>query len=214
MNSRRTTALRLVVALATMIAATLTGSAAIDAKPASPGQAKTPNIGWSSCFRDIAAELATVLPPEFGPPTYECAVVPVPLDYDRPNGPSVQISLVRLPALNPEERIGSMFVNPGGPGGSGVEFAVFGAPFLYSPDLRAQFDIVGFDPRGIGRSTALKCFGNLNQAFSIFEAPVVAFPKNLAEAELWAADDQRLSDACDRRGNKVLDHMSTANVAR
>ncbi len=107
-----------------------------------------------------------------------------------------------------------MFVNPGGPGGSGVEFAVFGAPFLYSPDLRAQFDIVGFDPRGIGRSTALKCFGNLNQAFSIFEAPVVAFPKNLAEAELWAADDQRLSDACDRRGNKVLDHMSTANVAR
>ena len=122
--------------------------------------------------------------------------------------------MVRLPALDPQQRLGSLFLNPGGPGGSGVDFAVFGGPFLYSRELRSRFDLVGFDPRGIGRSTALKCFGNLDQAVSIFQAPVVAFPKDAAEAEAWFADDQRLADACDQRGNKVLDYMSTANVAR
>ena len=65
--------------------------------------------------------------------------------------------------------------------------------------------------RGAPRS---KCFGNLNQAVSIFQAPVIAFPKDAAEAEAWFGNDQRLADACDQRGNKVLDHMSTANVAR
>ena len=95
-----------------------------------------------------------------------------------------------------------MFLNPGGPGGSGVDFAVFGAPFLYSPELRSRFDLVGFDPRGIARSTALKCFGNVNQAVSIFQAPVIAFPKNAAEAEAWFGNDQRLADACDQRGEQ------------
>jgi pimeloyl-ACP methyl ester carboxylesterase len=122
--------------------------------------------------------------------------------------------MVRLPALDPDERIGSLFLNPGGPGGSGVDFAVFAAPFLYSPELRSRFDLVGFDPRGVARSTALKCFGNLNQAVSIFQAPVIAFPKDAAEAEAWFGNDQRLADACAKRGNKVLDHMSTGNVAR
>ncbi len=215
MRHRRIALVRSAVVAATLCSAILVGTTGVDAKPsAPPGQSKVPNVAWSTCFRDIAAEIAEFIPPEFGPPTYECAVVPVPLDHGRPNGPSIQISMVRLPALDPSQRIGSLFLNPGGPGGSGVDFAVFGAPFLYSPDLRSRFDVVGFDPRGIGRSTALKCFGNMNQAFSIFQSPSVAFPKTVAELDAWFADEKRLADACEQRGNKVLEHMSTANVAR
>ncbi len=187
---------------------------AVPAGAAPPGQGSGDAVHWSPCFKDIEAEFAEFIPPEFGPPTFECAVVPVPLDYDKPNGATIAISLVRLPALDSERRIGSVFLNPGGPGGSGVEFAVFGAPFLYSPELRGQFDMVGFDPRGIVRSTALKCFGNLGQAFGVFDSGVVTFPKTADEVAAWVGDEQDLADACDQRGNKVLGHMSTANVAR
>lgn len=188
------------------------GEAAPGAPARSGGSRGTAN--WSPCFQKEQAELAEFFPSELGLPTYECTTVQVPLDYDDRRGGTISISMVRLPALDPEQRIGSVFLNPGGPGGSGVDFAVFGGPFLYSPELRSKFDLVGFDPRGIARSTALKCFGNLDQAVSIFQAPVVAFPKDVAEAEEWFADDQRLADACDQQGNKLLDHMSTANVAR
>ncbi len=201
----------LCVAALSLVASVAPSQAAQPSKDDGP---RVPNINWSPCFADVQAELASFLPPEAGPPTFECAVVPVPLDYDSRKGGSVPLSLVRLPALDPDAKIGSLFLNPGGPGGSGVEFAVFGATFLYSPELRSQFDLIGFDPRGIARSTALKCFGNLDQAFGIFESGVVAFPKTDAEVQQWFADDQKLADACDRRGNKVLDHMSTANVAR
>ena len=190
-----------------------TGGVASTAPSEKEGPRGTAN--WSPCFQREQAELATFFPPELGVPTYECTTVQVPLDHDDPRGGTVSISMVRLPALDPEQRIGSLFLNPGGPGGSGVEFAVFGAPWLYSPELRSKFDVIGFDPRGIGRSTALKCFGNTNQAEQFFaDYPVVAFPKDTAEAESVAAHEEQLSDRCDQRGNKVLGHMSTANVAR
>ena len=67
---------------------------------------------------DINVDLAQLGQPEV---SYECATVPVPLDYDQPNGPTIQLSLVRLPAAGPaSERVGSLFLNPGGPGGSGA----------------------------------------------------------------------------------------------
>jgi len=203
-----------VAALAvTSIVVTTTGGVASTAPPEREGPRGTAN--WSPCFQREQAELATFYPPELGLPTFECTTVQVPLDHDEPRGGTISISMVRLPALDPANRIGSLFLNPGGPGGSGVEFAVFGAPFLYSLELRKKFDVIGFDPRGIGRSTALKCFGNVNQAEQFFaEYPVVAFPRDAAEAESVAAHEQQLSDRCDQRGNKVLGHMSTANVAR
>lgn len=195
------------------IVVTAPGGVASTAPLGREGSRGTAN--WSPCFQRERAELATFFPPELGLPTYQCTTVQVPLDHDDARGGTISISMVRLPALDPEQRIGSLFLNPGGPGGSGVEFAVFGAPFLYSPDLRSKFDVIGFDPRGIGRSTALKCFGNVKQANQFFaDYPVVAFPKNITEAESVAAHEEELSDRCDQRGNKVLGHMSTANVAR
>ena len=109
----------------------------------------TPKISWSKCFADIGQ--------------YECGTVQVPLDYDGSTGGTISISVVKLPATDPAHRIGSLFLNPGGPGGSGVEFTVFDGPVIVSPEVRARFDLVGFDPRGIARSTALRCFGNDKQ---------------------------------------------------
>jgi pimeloyl-ACP methyl ester carboxylesterase len=138
--------------------------------------------------------------------------VSVPLDYDKPGAAQISIAMVRLPAAKPDERVGSLFINPGGPGGSGVDFAVFAAPSLFTQDVRDRFDIVGFDPRGIARSDPLRCFGTQRQWDPFFTD--FAFPLTSGEVEQWIAGDRYLDAACERRGGAILDHMSTASVAR
>ena len=75
----------------------------------------------------------------------------------RTQGRPISLALVRFPATgDPSERIGSLFVNPGGPGNSGVDLVLFEGPTLFPPEVHEQFDIVGFDPRGVARSTGLR----------------------------------------------------------
>ena len=159
--------------------------------------APKPKIAWSPCHRDL------------GP--FECGTVQVPLDYDTQSG-TISLSLVRLPATDPSRRIGSLFLNPGGPGGSGVDFTLFAGPFLYTDEVRARFDLVGFDPRGIIRSSAFRCFGTDKQWDPYFTP--FAFPSNAQEEAVWIAADHYLDDACAQRGGRIGEHMSTANVAR
>ena len=85
----------------------------------------------------------------------ECATLEVPLDHGNPGGDSIELALVRLPASG--DRIGSLLVNPGGPGASGADFVRENATAIFSRDLQERFDIVGFDPRGVGASTAVEC---------------------------------------------------------
>lgn len=160
--------------------------------------APPPKVAWSKCYADA------------GP--FECGTVQVPLDYGDHSLGTVSIAVVRLPAADPARRIGSLFLNPGGPGGSGVDFVIAVAPYLYTPEVRARFDIVGFDPRGIARSTALRCFGNPKQWDGYFTP--FAFPMTPDEAALWESADRYLDAACDQRGARIIDHMSTADVAR
>lgn len=192
-------AVRSVVALALVAATGVVGQA-----PA--GAAGRGTVNWNECYRDVGAEFGV---------RYECATIGVPLDHDRPSGPTIQLAVVRLPATDPGARIGSIFLNPGGPGGSGVDFALFFGPFadvVWGSEVRARFDIVGFDPRGIGRSTAIRCFGNERQSVAVF--PPFPFPLTPEEEGVVAAGDALLADQCDQRGNRIADHMSTANVAR
>lgn len=172
------------------------------------GKIKTQN--WNECYKDLAAEFTA----DGLPVRYECTQVNVPLDYDRPNGPVISLAVVRIPASHSAVYRGSLFLNPGGPGGSGVDFALFFGPLapLFFQQSGTQYDIVGFDPRGIGRSTALKCFGNEKQSVQVF-APV-PFPEVAGEVPFFEAGDNLLNDQCSTRGNKIVDHMSTANVAR
>jgi pimeloyl-ACP methyl ester carboxylesterase len=156
-----------------------------------------PKISWSPCYR------------QFGLP-FECGIVQVPLDYGNRGVAAVSIALVRLPATDPARKIGTLFFNPGGPGGSGVDFVLSLGPDLYSDEVRARFDIVGFDPRGVARSTALRCYGNYKQ-WPVY--PFV-FPMTPVEEDIWGQTDLSLAGQCDQRGSKLYDHMSTADAAR
>jgi pimeloyl-ACP methyl ester carboxylesterase len=155
-------------------------------------------IGWSKCYAKL------------GP--FQCGTVQVPLDYDSPNGATISLAVIRLQATDPAHRIGSLLLNPGGPGGSGVDYVLGAGPFLYTDEVRAKFDLVGFDPRGIVRSTALHCFGTDRQWGPIFLP--ISFPSNPAEEQLWMDADLYIDSACAQRGGRIADHMSTANVAR
>lgn len=167
---------------------------------ATPVQAAPPKprVAWSPCFQ------------QFGLP-FQCGTVQVPLDYSEPGVASISIALIRLPASDPSQRIGSLFFNPGGPGGSGVDFILGYAPFLPT-ELTAHFDIVGFDPRGIARSTALRCFGTPRQWGPYFTP--FAFPLTPEEEAIWEAADRFLVSECEQRAGAIIDHMSTADVAR
>jgi pimeloyl-ACP methyl ester carboxylesterase len=143
---------------------------------------------------------------------FECAQATVPLDYREPNSEVILIAMIRLPAADPAHKIGSIFFNPGGPGGSGVDFIRGAGPFLYTDEVRARFDLVSFDPRGIARSTQLRCFDSADEWEPYFTP--FSFPITPEEDAIWRAADLYLVDACARRGNSIINHMSTANAAR
>lgn len=116
-------------------------------------------VDWSSC--------------EDQDSPWECGTLDVPLDYRRPgDSGTVRIAVTRLPAAEPQERIGSLVLNPGGPGGSGLDLAWGYAP-LFPDELLERFDLVGFDPRGVGRSTAVDC-GDLDRSFRVVERDCIA----------------------------------------
>ena len=153
---------------------------------------------WEPCFADNGV--------------FECSQLRVPLDYDKPRGDQLSIAVIREPATGPGKRLGSIVVNPGGPGASGVDFLRSVGPVLFTPEVRARFDLVSFDPRGIIRSDPLRCFRSQEDW-----APLdvgIAFPITQAEIDAWIGADAYLVHACDQRAGPIIDHMATANVAR
>ena len=158
--------------------------------------------------------------PCFGPGPFECAIYKVPRDHSRAsryfyvNGAekNFEIVLIRLPATDPDNKIGSLFLNPGGPGGSGVDFVLGAGPFLYTPEVRARFDIVSFDPRGTNRSAPLSCFTSFDPLDQLSAQPV--FPRSYAEILDWLDFDKTFRKNCDKNAGSILDNMTTADVAR
>jgi pimeloyl-ACP methyl ester carboxylesterase len=133
----------------------------------------------------------------------ECATAHVPLDYDKPAGAKLELALIKLPAADPQHRIGTLFTNPGGPGNSGVAFVREEARDVYTDAVRARFDVVGFDPRGVGASTPVQCAGG--------GSPQPAFPVGVKQELAFA---QAAADLGRRCQGELLNHLSTANVAR
>lgn len=176
--------------------ATLVAPAAASATTLGTNGAATPNITWGACD-DALLELD---------PTFECGTARVPLDYRRPSGTKIELAVSRLPATGPGTRIGSVFVNPGGPGAPGVD-----SPTFATPELRERFDIVGFDPRGVGSSTpAVRCAATSEEAASLLNP---TFPLNTIQ-ELTAANKAAQGAIGCKRTATIASHMSTGNVAR
>ena len=133
----------------------------------------------------------------------ECATARVPLDYDKPSGKQISLAVIRRPASEPARRIGSLFVNNGGPGNSAVDFVRGGLP--YPPEVLARFDVVGMDPRGVGGSTPVRCGPS---------PPLPPFPVGHDEERAFADAQAELGRRCLALSGDLLDHLSSANVAR
>ncbi|MFE3198574.1 alpha/beta hydrolase [Embleya sp. NPDC059237] len=140
---------------------------------------------------------------------FQCGTLQVPLDHAKPDGPKIRIAVMRKPATG-ANRIGSLVLNPGGPGGSGLDFAQYAAT-RYPAELRKRFDIVGFDPRGVGRSTAIGCLAdNGMDAFTQLDAT----PDTPAEEQAWIEGEKAYGRACADRSGDLLGHVSTVDAAR
>lgn len=139
---------------------------------------------------------------------FECATLTVPLDDAAPSGPTIDLAVIRDPARDPERRIGSLVVNPGGPGGSAIEFVRSIARTLPT-DLRDRFDIVGIDPRGSGRSDPVDCRYDMSSYYALDFSP-----DDPAERDALVAGVRKFVDACVAAEGDKLRHLSTDATVR
>ncbi|MEU9854844.1 alpha/beta hydrolase [Streptomyces sp. NPDC047974] len=169
-----------------------TGPAASDTKPSAASR----GLDWKRC--DDAGD------------EWRCATVRVPLDHAKPAGATLDIALIRKEATDRKRRIGSLLFNFGGPGASGVEML----PQLSGEyaSLGGRYDLVGFDPRGVGRSSGVVCRDDAEQAAA--EATVDSTPDTPAEEAAYLKDAAAFGAGCARRSGTVVPHTTTSATAR
>lgn len=208
-RSRRTVP-RLAAAI-TVIPLVLSAACTSATPPDPGGQADmaaylTQEPDWGSCT-DTATNAADA--ELFANPALECVSVEVPLDYDAPAGERAQLALTRLPARGEAE--GSLLVNPGGPGGSGTSFVASSLRQWQSRPVAERFDIVGFDPRGIGASTpALDCY--TDEEYDAGDVPRFGAVYDITSAEQAVDHAQRCIEGSG--GVENLVNAGSANVVR
>lgn len=185
------------------VGSVLSGTASAD-----PQQAATAApVQWGAC---APADISNVPPEEQS--RFSCADYVVPLDYDHPNRGTINLALMRRQANDQTNRIGSLFLNPGGPGGSGFRLPTVGQ-FIFQPQVMDRFDLIGFDPRGVARSTPLRCFLTQEDAVGVFNR-MALLPITRQEERDTNAALRDYGRFCDRFAGPLLEHMSTENVAR
>ena len=181
---RRSRLLTAVLTAATVVASLAVADAAVAARP--------PAIAWEPCPED---------------PTAQCGTVRVPIDWSRPGGDTFELALARRPATDPAARIGSLQINPGGPGGSGRLFAIFGADD-FSEEIRRRFDIVGIDPRGVGLSSPVMCS---SAVLAQEPSPLLT---SQADFDARLAYNARLRADCRLFTGPLFDHVDMRSVVR
>jgi pimeloyl-ACP methyl ester carboxylesterase len=157
-----------------------------------------PQLDWSPCTPDSQ---------------FDCATAKVPLDYSDPSRRTIDLAVIRRKATGPGQRIGTLFFNPGGPGGPGT----VQMPQNYDSfpqGVRERFDIVSWDPRGIGNSTAVNCFGSPEEAAAWGSSKPAGFPVGEQQRATWIAAYKDLAGRCQQRDPELLRHVSTADTAR
>ncbi|MGH3342902.1 MAG: alpha/beta hydrolase [Carbonactinosporaceae bacterium] len=142
---------------------------------------------------------------------FQCAKLTVPLDYEEPGGKTVALALIKHPADDPGRRVGPLVVNPGGPGASGVDH-VTAAGVMFTKRVLDRFDVIGFDPRGVGSSSPIEC---LNDRETDRYLASDASPDTPAEVSEYRDSVQTFAKRCEQRsGTRLLAHVSTEDVAR
>ncbi|HLS74381.1 MAG TPA: alpha/beta hydrolase, partial [Actinomycetaceae bacterium] len=193
-------------ALAALLA--VTALVACDATGPEGGPAATaPAERAQDALPEVPAELATYYEQELAwedcGAGMDCTDVTVPMDYDNPEGASITIAVKRR-AASGGEPMGSLFLNPGGPGGSGVDL-VADISLLLSPDLLDGYDVVGFDPRGVGSSTAVECVSDAE----LDQLRAEDFETTGDGLTAFADSAERLAAACAEHTGELLGHVDT-----
>lgn len=189
--------------------ALVTGAISLAAPTATAApQTKAPApISWSEC---ASSELIDVPADELD--QYSCANYAVPLDHDKPRLGTINLALMRRAANNQSARVGSLFLNPGGPGGSGFGMPTVGS-VIFEPQVLDRFDLIGFDPRGVARSTPLRCFATQEDADDVF-GRIALLPVTAQEERGTLKAYKDYGQFCARFAGPLLEHMSTKDVAR
>jgi pimeloyl-ACP methyl ester carboxylesterase len=149
-------------------------------------------LDWSSCYD-----------------YFDCAELRVPIDYEDLSVGTFRISVLRAAAKDQDNRLGSIVVNPGGPGGSGVDYA-YNADYIFSPDITDAYDIVGFDPRGVAMSEPISCFTPEEIDESLASD---SKPDNDDEIATALEGSQKFAEKC-AENNENLEHFTTYETAR
>jgi pimeloyl-ACP methyl ester carboxylesterase len=178
--------------LLVLAAALVVGAAVLTAVPA---QAQTPRLSWHPC-EDTPDD-----------PTTSCATLTLPIDWTHPHGATFGLALAKRAATDQAHKVGPLLVNPGGPGGSGVNFVLQGSDY-FSADVRARFDLVGFDPRGVGRSNPVVC------SMDLLDAQPFPVPATPAEYDALLAYNKQLGQDCRAHTGPLFDHVDTLSVVR
>lgn len=139
-----------------------------------------------------------------------CAQLTVPLDYADPGGETIDIAVLKVPASDPDERIGSLVVNPGGPGAPGTEYAANAAQVFRSP-ITDVYDVVGFDPRGTGSSDAVDCLTDAELDEYVAEDPDPDTAEEVAQYQHWV---EAFGFGCAERSGDLAAHVTTVEAAR
>lgn len=142
---------------------------------------------------------------------FQCATALAPLDWDAPRSGEIELALIRQPARH--ERVGTLLVNPGGPGVSGYDAVARSLDLTATATLRDRYDIVGFDPRGVGRSTAVDCYDDAG-----IDRVVFGVPDGVRGTNTWLTAQNELTHslgrACARESGALLENVDTASAAR
>ncbi|WP_156725598.1 alpha/beta hydrolase [Streptomyces apocyni] len=148
---------------------------------------------------------------ECGVPDFDCATLKVPLDYERPDDGDIKLAVARKEATGPGKRIGSLQVNPGGPGGSAIQYLQAYAAFGYPEPVRARYDMVAVDPRGVARSEPVECLdGKRMDAYT----QVDVTPDDARETRKLTQSFKDFAAGCERESGTILPHVSTVEAAR
>ncbi|MYR40665.1 alpha/beta fold hydrolase [Streptomyces sp. SID5910] len=179
--------------------------------PQDDGDLTAQKLAWKDCPAPSQAEGGGPAPsPLPGGGDWQCATMKAPRDWDDPEGDTIGLALIRAKAGGAaDRRIGSLVFNFGGPGGSGVTtLPAFGQDYA---KLRTRYDLVSFDPRGVGRSAPVECLDD-EQLDAYFQQD--ATPDDAAERRKLLDNTENFNAACEKHSKKMLPHVATTDAAR
>ena len=150
-------------------------------------------IAWSACENS---------------PQTQCGTLKVPLDWSKPSGATISLAVARRPAKDPQQRIGTLFYNPGQPGDGAVEYITSHVEDVFTPTLIERFDLVGMDPRGIANSSPVRC------TVPVITPETTLFPKTEQQFQQLVKHNREVGLNCLDKAGELVRHMDTVSVAR